>query len=134
MALILTLDQQSTSITDKLQTVCPSEQQTTLMCSTNHIFLEWSISTSRETRSVSYLDQNLTIFPIRVNSTNFTFSRVSSPMALPLVSTMTIMNVNSNLEGTIVSCTGLNSSSVSSLVLMKTIHVYDISVGRLRLY
>ena len=122
-------------MTDKLQTICPGEQQTTLMCSTNHIFLEWSVSTiSRqpETRSISYLDQNVVISPITMNSANFTFLRVSSPMTLPLVSTMKIMNVNSNLEGTMVSCTGRNSS-VSSVVLIKTIHVYDIDAGRLRL-
>ena len=39
-----------------------------------------------------------------------------------------IMTVNSNLEGIVVNCTGLNSSSVSSLVLMTTIYVYN--VGR----
>jgi hypothetical protein len=65
-----------------------------------------------------------------MNSANFTFSRVSSPRALPLVSTMTIMNITSNLEGTVISCTGLNSSSVSSVEMMTTIHVYDMDVGR----
>ena len=137
MALILTIiDQQSTLMTDELQTVCPGEQQTTLACSTNHIFLEWSVSTiSRqpEIRSISYLDQNLVISPITMNFANFIFSRVSPPMALPLVSIMTIMNINSNLEGTIIICTGRNSS-VSSVVLMKTIHIYDINTGRFRLY
>ena len=131
------IDQQSTLMTAELQTVCPGEQQTTLMCTTNHIFLEWSVSTiSRqpETRSIPYLDQNLVISQIMINSANFTFSRVSPPMALPLVSIMTIMNINSNLEGTMVSCTGLNSSSVSSVVLMTTIHIYDIDTGRFRLY
>ena len=66
-----------------------------------------------------------------MNSANFTFSRVSSPGALPLVSIMMIMNITSNLEGTTISCTGLNSSSVSSVVLMTTIHVYDMDVGKL---
>jgi hypothetical protein len=114
-------------------TICPGEQQTTLMCSTNHIFLEWNISTigQHEIRSVSYLDQSLAILPIMMDSTNFTFSRVSSPGALPLVSTMTIMNVTSNLEGTVITCTGLNGSSVSSVVLMTTLHIYDMDVGRL---
>jgi hypothetical protein len=113
-------------------TICPGEQQTTLMCSTNHIFLEWNVSTigQRGIRSISYFDQSLAILPIMMDSTNFTFSRVSSPGALPLVSNMTIMNVTSNLEGTVITCTGLNSSSESSVVLMTTIHVYDINVGR----
>ena len=106
------------------------------MCSTNYIFLEWSVSTARqpslhETRSISNLDQNVVVSPILINSANFTFSRDSSPRDLPLVSTITIMNVTSNLEGTVIRCTGLNSSSVSSVVLMTTIHLYDINVGRL---
>jgi hypothetical protein len=65
-----------------------------------------------------------------MDSATFSFSRVSSPRALPLVSNMTIMNVTSNLEGTVISCTGRNSSSVSSVVMTSTIHVYDIDVGR----
>jgi hypothetical protein len=47
-----------------------------------------------------------------------------------LVSTMTIMNVTSSLEGTVITCTGLNSLSVSSVVLMTTLHIYDMDVGR----
>ena len=37
------------------------------------------------------------------------------------------MNVTSNLEGNVIRCTGLNGSSVSSVVLMTII---DINVGR----
>ena len=117
---------------DKQQIICPGEQ-TTLMCSTNHTFLEWNISSFRETetRTIYNLDRNPTIAPIAMNSADFTFSRVSSSGALPLVSTMMIMNVTSNLEGTIITCTGLNSSFVPSVVLMTTIHVYDMDVGML---
>ena len=50
-------------------------------------------------------------------------------MTLPLVSTMTIENINSNLEGTVITCTGLNSSSVSSVALMTTVHFFDVSIG-----
>jgi hypothetical protein len=102
------------------------------MCSTNHIFLEWSVSTFRqhETRSIPYLDPNPTIAPILLNSANFILARVSSQRALPLVSNMTIMNVTSNLEGTVITCTGRNSSSVSSVEMMSTIHIYDMDVGR----
>ena len=113
--------------------LCPGENGT-LMCSTNHIYLEWSVTVStvwqsslHETRSIPHLDQNIAVSPILMNSANFTFSRASSPGALPLVSTMTIYNITSNLEGTMIRCTGLNSSSVSSVVLMKTIHVYDLN-------
>ena len=119
-------------MTDKQQIniICPGEQQITLMCSTNHIFVEWNVSLGKiETRSISYSDQNPTIAPITMNSADFTFSRESSPEALPLETTMTTMNVNSNLEGTVITCTGLNSSS-SSVVLMTTVHVYDMDIGR----
>jgi hypothetical protein len=113
-------------------TICSGEQQTTLMCSTNHILLEWNVSTigQYETRSISNLDHNPTITPILLNSANFILARVSSQGALPLVSNTTIMNINSNLEGTVISCNGLNSSSESTLVLMTTIHIYDMDVGR----
>ena len=114
--------------------ICPGVQHMTLMCSTNHIYLEWNVSTIRqpslrihETRSIPYLDQNIAVSPILINSVSFTFSRVSSPGELPLMSTMIINNVTSNLEGTVISCTGLNSSSVSSVVLMTAIHIYDIN-------
>ena len=122
-------------MTDKQQIniICPGEQQTTLMCSTNHIFLEWNVSSlgQTETRSISSLDhQNPTIAPITMNSADFTFSRVSSPMALPLVTTMTIMNITSILEGTLISCSGLNRSSDSTIVLMTTVHVYNMDIGR----
>ena len=111
--------------------LCPGENETK-MCSTNHVFLEWRVSTAWQsslhaTRSISYSDQNVVVSPILMNSANFTFSRDSSPGELPLVSTMTIMNVTSNLEGTVIRCTGLNSSSVSSVALMTTIHVYDLN-------
>ena len=107
---------------------CPGGSET-LTCSTNYTFLEWNISSFRqtETRSISYFDQNLVVQSIMMDSAKLTFSRVSSPGALPLVSTMMIMNITSNLEGTIITCTGLNSSLVYSVVLMTTIHVY---VGR----
>ena len=121
-------------MTDEFQTVCPGEQQTTLMCGADHIYLEWNVSIIRqpslrihETRSIPYLDQNIVVSPILINFASFTFSRDSSPGALPLVSTMKIKNVTSSLEGTVIRCTGLNSSSVSSVVLMTTIHVYDIN-------
>jgi hypothetical protein len=113
-------------------TICPGQWQITLMCSTKHIFLEWSISTIEEyvTRSISNLDQNPTITSILLNSANFILARVSSQGLLPLVSTMTIMNITGNLEGTVITCNGLNSSSESTLVLMTTIHIYDMDVGR----
>ena len=102
------------------------------MCSTNHTFLEWNVSSFRqtETRSVSSLDQDPTVASITMNSADFTFSRESSPGALPLVSTMTIININGNLEGTMISCSGLNSSSDSTIVLMTTVHIYNMDIGR----
>jgi hypothetical protein len=96
--------------------------------------LEWNISTFRqhayEVRSISTLDQNVVVSPILIDSAKFTISRDSSPRALPLVSAMTIMNVTSNLERTMITCTGLNSSSESSVILMTTLHIYDMDVGR----
>ena len=119
--------------------LCPGKQNT-LVCSTNHIFLEWSVRTTSqpsqpEMRSISSSGQNpdnITT-PIMVNSNSITFSRDSPQMALPLVSTMTIENVNSNLNGTMINCTGLNSSSVSSVVLMTTVHVIDINRGMIKI-
>ena len=113
---------------------CPGGHHT-LVCSTNHLFLEWNVTTTSQhspshERSVSLSDQNPVILPIRVIATNFEFSRDSPYMTLPLISTMTIENVNSYLEGTIITCTGLNSSSVSSVALMVTMHIFDVSRGK----
>jgi hypothetical protein len=112
--------------------IFPGEQQSTLICSTNYNFLEWNVSTIRyyHTRAIYYYSSRNLYLPILINSANFTLSRVSSPGALPLVSTMTIMNVTSDIEGTVITCTGLNSSSESTVVLMTTLHVYDMDVGR----
>ena len=109
------------------------DEQHTLVCSTDHLFLVWNVrKTSQpsldEMRSVSSSGQNPVILPIRVILTNFEISRDSPQMTLPLVSTMTIENVNSNLEGTVITCTGQNSSS-SSVVLMTTVHIFDVSRG-----
>ena len=112
---------------------CPGEQQT-VICNANYKFLKWSVTTIdqmlHESGSVPYMDQHPDISPIMTNFANFTFSRESSPGALPLVSTMTINIVTSNLEGSIVNCTGTNSSSLSSVVLTKIIHVFDVNIGR----
>ena len=107
--------------------LCPGGQHT-LVCSTNHIFLVWSVRTTRqpllhEMRTIPSSGQSPVITPIRVNSASMTFSRDSPNMALPLMSTMTIENVNSYLEGTMINCTGRNSSSVSNMVMMTTIHI-----------
>ena len=112
--------------------LCPGERYS-LVCSTIHLFLEWSVRTTSQPmlyeRTVSSSDRSPLILPIRLNTANITFSRDSPRMVLPLVSTMTIENVNSYLEGTMINCTGVNSSSVSSIVLMTTIHVFDINRG-----
>ena len=117
--------------------LCPGGQHT-LVCSTIHLFLEWSVRTTNQPmlyeRTVSSSDQSPLILPIRVNTANITFSRDSPRMVLPLVSTMTIENMNSYLEGTMINCTGVNSSSVSSVVLMTTIRVFDNDRGRYKCY
>ena len=83
-----------------------------------------------QTRAISSSAlSSVVVLPIRVNTTNITFSRDSLRMALPLVSTMTIVNVSSHLNGSVISCTGINSSSVFSVVLMKTIHIFDVNRG-----
>ena len=117
--------------------LCPGRQHT-LVCSTNHLFLEWSVRTTNQPmlyeRTISSSDRSPLILPIRANTANITFSRDSPRMVLPLVSTMTIENMNSYLEGTMINCTGVNSSSVSSVVLMTTIRVFDNDRGRYKCY
>ena len=115
--------------------LCPGESQT-LVCNASYMFLEWSVITTsqpslNQTRTISYsaITSAVMVLPIRVNTTNITFSRHSPRMALPLVSTMTIVNVSSHLNGSVISCTGINSSSVFSVVLMKTIHIFDVNRG-----
>ena len=114
--------------------LCPGESQT-LVCSANYTFFEWSVITTsqpplNEIRTVSYSAlSSVVVLPIRVNTTNITFSKDSPRMALPLVSTMAIKVVSSHLNGSVISCTGKNGSSVFSVVLMKTIHTFDVNRG-----
>jgi hypothetical protein len=130
---VINIPHVGTGLGESILSVCPGGQHT-LVCSTNHIFLEWCVITTSqplvsETRSISSSGQSPAILPIRVILTDLEFSRDSPQMTLPLVSTMIIDNVISYLNGTMISCTGLNSSSVSSVALMTMIHVIDINTG-----
>ena len=85
-----------------------------LVCNTTEVYLRWSYSVHNEQgvltdyiRTVSSIDPSQQRTRIVVNSTSFDFLRISG-QGMPLISTMTINSVETNLNGVIVGCLGIN--------------------------
>ena len=113
--------------------VCRGDQLE-LICSTSGELLEWSfyLTEENETNAPKYvrvfeLNTNITI-TFSVNSTEFTLSTKSSGTeTLPLMSTLLIKTISSNLNGTEVTCTDLyaRESTATSIKVMSIPNLMD---------
>ena len=61
---------------------------------------------------------------IIVNSTTFTFMRTSGQGSSPLISTLVINSVNSELSGTVVNCEDVGTS----MTAFTTVHILDLGM------
>ena len=105
--------------------VC-SGDQLELTCNTTGQFLEWSFSFIPKTRTLSSLSQTDQTSHLVVNSTTFTFSRISGENSLPLISRLLVSHIEDTLNGTLVSCTDVASSETASTVIITIVDDLEI--------
>ena len=92
--------------------VCQVGDQLELICNTTAVELSWEFTAISESGSfMTYMPAPVESAgsrgappPVTINTTTFTFSRLSSQDSLPLISRITISPVSSGLNGTVVNC------------------------------
>ena len=82
--------------------VC-SGDQLELTCNTTGQFLEWSFSFTLNTRTLTSQSQTDQMSHLVVNSTTFTFSRISGENSLPLISRLLVSPIEDTLNGSDIS-------------------------------
>ena len=108
--------------------VCHVGDPLRLTCTATYFiqFLQWSIMVVDDqgrleevTAFSNSRDNTQQLTRITVNSTTFTFIRISAQGATPLISTLSIDSVNIGLNGTVVHCVdaAVNSSTLASTTL-----------------
>ena len=108
-------------------------EQLIFMCNTNATSLRWNVTVPLVPNGIASEivshTQTRMISPIRINSdTSLTISRLSTNGTLPLISTLSVNNVISNLNGTKVECfTRINDTGFQ---MVTTIHVISGSNGK----
>ena len=110
--------------------VCQAGDQLELTCSETGIFLRWEFSVSGAQMPlgaavVSAGGPSGVPPPVLVNSTRFTFSRLSTQ---PLTSTMTVSSVSEGLDGVQVNCVLVDIEASESATT--TIRIVDAARGR----
>ena len=98
-------------------TVCSGGDQFELMCTTTGILLQWRTGLFSDRPAISRDAPTDQTYSVQVNSTIFTFSRVSSRYVVPLVSRLLVSPVSDNLSGTVLKCTDVFMSNVASTIL-----------------
>ena len=99
--------------------------QLELICSVTGSFLQWRFSLIREGETtprpymftITSLNSDNQTQNLRVNSTIFTFARTSSQYSLPLVSSLTINAISDGLNGTVVTCSDIETSQSASTTI-----------------
>ena len=105
---------------------CPGSQLS-FTCSTNLDILEWNITVGM-LRSRRQLVTDISRFdlPLMINSHSFNVTRDSADRSKPIISTLTTSAVTSDLNGTIISCTGVGGSESSTMVATINVITPDI--------
>ena len=122
---------------DGLANVCPGEEFT-LTCSTDQAdFVKWNVqNTITSSFSRSWLISNsgtsvMLNLSIAEDPNAFSISRNSEPESLPLISSLTITNVTTSWNGTVVNCTEAGDAVTESnrSVAAATIQVITSDIG-----
>ena len=113
--------------------VCQVGDQLELTCNNNETVIKWSFTVNNDQlrrtglleypRFINTEDESQQISEVTVNSTIFTFMRISARGSLPMISTLVINSVSRNLNGTVVHCTDVGTSTTAST----TIHLFGTS-------
>jgi hypothetical protein len=96
------------------------------MCTTAGGFLRWKFNVTRglndtvtQTRTIQAAVPAVdAMFQLLVNSTMFNFSRTSAEGSLPVMSKAVISHVSNSLNGTVMNCIDLVTSSLSSTIII----------------
>ena len=98
--------------------------QLVLTCSVTGAFLRWEFTVIRESGSpVTFMPNVIAdgpsgvASPVMVNSTTFTFSRLSAQDSSPLISWMTINHVSEGLNGVQMSCMDVEASQSATTII-----------------
>ena len=99
--------------------------QLDLMCTVTGSFLQWSFSlipengttAIRRTFVLTSLSSTNQLSHLQVNSTKFTFSRISAQNSVPLVSKLAINATSDGLNGTVVTCLDVQASESMATII-----------------
>ena len=115
--------------------VCPGENLH-FICSTNQSFIEWNITIlqpeSGQKQSRTKLVSDISpLAMIIINGTTFDTARNSSSGSRPLISTLSVANVTSNLNETTVNCTSIGHTTLEAESLITSIHIIRVDTSEL---
>ena len=95
-----------------------------LTCNTTGNFLRWIFTVCDDQgvplehrRNINSQDESQQMSEIHVNSTTFTFTRISDQGMHPLISTLAIDSVSRDLNGTEVYCVDVGTSTTASTTI-----------------
>ena len=104
--------------------VCQAGDELELTCSTNSSFVRWMFTVGNAQgvpreyqRNINSLDGPRQMTVIEVNSTTFTTMRTSAQGVSPLISTLVINSVSNDLNGTVVHCQDVGTSTTASTTI-----------------
>ena len=99
----------------------------TLTCSTSEAFLQWSITNVQTSvsRLVSFQGEARELEPLSLSSISFYISKASDNEVVPLVSTISVYNVTTDLNTTAVSCSEIARNGQIERISMTIIHIIE---------
>ena len=108
--------------------ICQERDQLELTCTSSDIFLRWEFTVFPEnmthaTTPVTSAGSSGVPPPLTISSSMITFSRLSGPNVLPLISRVTVDSVSIGLNGTVVNC--FEGSTSIDIVAITTIRIID---------
>ena len=100
-----------------IATVCSGSDVVELTCTTSQSPQQWSSSLFGNTFGISRSAPSNQTSREQVNSTTFTFSRISDQYSLPLVSALVISPVTDILNGSVFHCKEITTSNQATITL-----------------
>ena len=129
--------------------VCHVGDPLQITCTASVEFMQWSILRINElgtlekiTNDVILSSTSSNMMMQRVNSVLFTFMRVSAQEALPLISTLSVDSVSTDLNGTVVHCLDVGNLTSNASTTIEIIdsklhshgHTYPLCMSSYYLY
>ena len=102
-------------------------EQLTFICTTDREFIEWNVTVlhleERSSRTRLVLTQTLVTRPLVINMMIFDITRISIIGSLSLISTLTVANVTTDVNGTEMNCTDIGNSLAETSSSVATVYV-----------